>query len=567
MTKSGQNIRIAICGGPYANPYALSAFVEDSRKRGCEKLFCLGDLGGFGADIDALWPIIMKESITCIAGNYDVAISRGDADCGCGYSDPRDNEYAQLIYDHTRNHTNKKFADWMGTLPIELRDDFKGHSVHFVHGSPLALNDFWWESLSESEHLERVDASGAEVICCTHSGLPWTKRVGPSLVVNVGVIGKPANDGQTGVWYAILEFSQNDVEVELVSLDYDWRSQADSMRRSGIPEAFVETIETGWWTTCLEVLPPKERSKGLYQLYRSSLPKDFAPIEGSWGEIDTEDKHELHLPVVPLFGTSYFPRRLWIYTNFHCNLSCDYCAVGSSPAAERRIIAPERFRALIDEAVAEGFTQIYLTGGEPMLHPQIDELLEYSSDYLDTVLLSNATLFRGSRLERFCNLTNKNRIVLQTSLDGAKSNTHDLHRGQGSFANAMKGVQNVLDLGFEVRVAMTETPENSQEIDTLAQMLIDFGVKPDNFMVRPLLKRGYSLEGLNIALENTIPELTLTQDGAYWHPAGADCETSPDMLLAKGEISIAIAKQLIAERFFTARLKDGSLPRVYRCAV
>ena len=46
-------MRIAVCGGPYANPYALRAFIDDARARGCERLFCLGDLGGFGAEIAA----------------------------------------------------------------------------------------------------------------------------------------------------------------------------------------------------------------------------------------------------------------------------------------------------------------------------------------------------------------------------------------------------------------------------------------------------------------------------------------------------------------------------------
>jgi hypothetical protein len=36
------------------------------------------------------------------------------------------------------------------------------------------------------------------------------------------------------------------------------------MRGEGIAEPFVRTIETGWWTTCLEILPAKERSRGLH---------------------------------------------------------------------------------------------------------------------------------------------------------------------------------------------------------------------------------------------------------------------------------------------------------------
>ena len=562
-----ESICIAVCGGPYSNPYALSAFVEDARRRGCVRLYCLGDLGGFGAEVDRIWPELLTHSITCVAGNYDVAISRGDPDCGCGYRDPRDNEFAQLIYDYTRNHTSPEFAKWMGQLPTERRENLIGHDVHFVHGSPLALNDFWWESLSDEEHLERVSASGADVICCTHSGLPWQRQVGSTLVVNVGVIGKPANDGDKKVWYGILEFSAGRVEAQLIALNYDWKAQAGSMRDSGIPEPFVETIESGWWTTCLEVLPPAERARGKFHLYSSSLPHSFESVGGTWGEPDLVEDDDDKLSVVPLFGTLYFPRRLWIYTNFHCNLKCDYCAVGSSPQAKRRLMQSGRFRELIDEAVSEGFTEIYLTGGEPLLHPNICEFLDYATDQIPTVVLTNAILLKGSRLERFAPLAQKQRLVVQTSLDGVRPDTHDLHRGKGSWIRTKEGIHHFVQLGFEVRVAMTETPENTHEIEEVSQLLGVIGIKPENFMVRPLLRRGFSDDGLEIGSENTIPELTVTQDGVYWHPAGADAESSTDMLLASGEVSLSKAKQLVIERFFMARLRDGSLPRVYRCAV
>lgn len=69
-----------------------------AHERECAELFCLGDLGGFGADCDAVWPLLTEHGVTCIAGNYDIAIGRGDEDCGCGYADERDNRFAQVIY-------------------------------------------------------------------------------------------------------------------------------------------------------------------------------------------------------------------------------------------------------------------------------------------------------------------------------------------------------------------------------------------------------------------------------------------------------------------------------------
>lgn len=300
--------RVAAFGGTYSNPYALEAALADAADRGCERIFCLGDLGGFGAEPDAIWPLLRDGGVECIAGNYDVAIGRGDPDCGCGYRDARDNEYAQLAYDYTKAHTSADFAAWMRTLPTERRPTVAGVDLHLVHGSPLGLNDFFWESLPDDEVRRRAEASGAEVVLCTHSGLPWQRRVGDTLVVNVGVIGRPANDGRREVWYAVLDITGGAVEAELVPLAYDWAAQAASMRAAGLPEAFTETIETGWWTTCLQILPPAERARGRYQVYRSELPPGaHTDGLGPQPEDDTPDR-----PVVPLFGTALFPRRLWI---------------------------------------------------------------------------------------------------------------------------------------------------------------------------------------------------------------------------------------------------------------
>jgi MoaA/NifB/PqqE/SkfB family radical SAM enzyme len=273
------------------------------------------------------------------------------------------------------------------------------------------------------------------------------------------------------------------------------------------------------------------------------------------------------LPVVPLFGSPYFPARLWIYTNFHCNLACDYCAVASSPRAVARTMPAERFRALVDEAVTEGFTELYLTGGEPLLHPDLTALLDLASARLPTVLLTNAMLLRGSRLDRLRTLADRSSLVIQTSLDGARPATHDAHRGSGSFARTVDGIRTLRELGLPVRVALTETEQNTGEIPDVVTLLADLGVPKADFAVRPLLHRGFSDTGLDIGAGTTVPELTVTTDGLHWHPAGADTGTSPDLLLAPGTPSLAEGKRLVTERFFAARLADGSLPQPYHCAI
>jgi hypothetical protein len=77
-------------------------------------------------------------------------------------------------------------------------------------------------------------------------------------------IGRPANDGQTRVWYAVLDLTGEAPDAAFIPLRYDHERLAEEMRAEGIAEPFVKTVETGWWTTCLEILPAKERAGGMY---------------------------------------------------------------------------------------------------------------------------------------------------------------------------------------------------------------------------------------------------------------------------------------------------------------
>ena len=81
-------------------------------------------------------------------------------------------------------------------------------------------------------------------------------------VVNVGVIGRPANDGKTNVWYAILSATEGGLGRRAGSARVRSRVPGRRDAREEFPEEFVETILTGWWTTCLEI-PARQGAGGL----------------------------------------------------------------------------------------------------------------------------------------------------------------------------------------------------------------------------------------------------------------------------------------------------------------
>ena len=258
--------RLALFGGVYNNSRALAAAVEDAKRWGADALYALGDFGGFGPHPDRVFPILREAGVLAIQGNYEESLSSGATDCHCGYTDPRDNHFAQLSYDYTNAHTSPEWKRWMGTLPKTRRLDIDGQRVLLVHGSPRKINEFLWQSTSPVAFLEKLLADfEADILVCTHTGLHWHRRL-PSggLVVNAGVLGRPANDGRTNVWYARLRFRRSSVEVEHVPVDYGHEALAREMEEERLPAEFVETIRTGWWTTCLEILPAKERERGIH---------------------------------------------------------------------------------------------------------------------------------------------------------------------------------------------------------------------------------------------------------------------------------------------------------------
>lgn len=257
--------RIALLGGVYSNHLALEATLADARARSVEAVYCLGDLGGFGPVPDRVFPLLRGGGVVCIQGNYDAAIAAGADDCGCGYTDPRDNYFARIAYDYTLRRTATEHRRWLGTLPPTLRVTLGGWRLLLCHGSPRQINEFLWETATPVGLLERFcDGAGIDALCFTHTGLKWHRTL-PSgrHAVNVGVIGRPENDGSPRVWYTLLSATP-DLSVEFVPVRYDHEALAREIERERLPAEFAETIRTGWWTTCLEALPAKERARGRY---------------------------------------------------------------------------------------------------------------------------------------------------------------------------------------------------------------------------------------------------------------------------------------------------------------
>jgi len=212
--------------------------------------------------------------------------------------------------------------------------------------------------------------------------------------------------------------------------------------------------------------------------------------------------------------------RLWLYTNFHCNLACDYCCVASSPHSPRRELGADRISRLVAEAKKWGVHELYLTGGEPFLLPDIATIIRICADALPTTVLTNGMVFVG-RGRRALESLPRNGFALQISLDSATPELHDSHRGAGSWTKAVSGIRLALELGFRVRVAATVADPPPGALRAFHDFLDELGIAPDDQLVRPIAREGVASKGVVLTRDSLVPEVTVTAEGVYWHPVAA----------------------------------------------
>ncbi len=255
---------------------------------------------------------------------------------------------------------------------------------------------------------------------------------------------------------------------------------------------------------------------------------------------------------------SAFAPRLWVYTNFDCNLQCSYCCARSSPRAERRSLALPQFKRLIDEAADCGISELFLTGGEPFLLPDLAERILWSVEKLQTTVLTNAMLFRGTRLAALQSLAGRP-VRFQVSLDGPSPEAHDPIRGAGSFDRAVEGIGILRRLGFTVLISTTVTPGNADlECETRA-FVRGLGISQESHFFRPLAMRGFSTSGMEVSAADLEPEVTVSKDGVFWHPLA--CED--DFLVTRRVFPLADALAVVHSRYHSV-IESGALPRPFK---
>jgi MoaA/NifB/PqqE/SkfB family radical SAM enzyme len=216
------------------------------------------------------------------------------------------------------------------------------------------------------------------------------------------------------------------------------------------------------------------------------------------------------------------PGRVWLYSNYHCNLACTYCLTESAPKVPKRELSAGRMVEVATEARALGFTALGVTGGEPFLLPHMPETIARLASVLPVVVLTNGTLFNRARLERMRALGGLP-VQVQISLDSADPIANDTMRGPENWRKVIEAIPALIRRRIRVRIATTREEIGDDDLARLCSLHRELGVADEDHVVRPIIRRGRAVDhdlGVLAEAGDLPPELTITADGAFWSPFG-----------------------------------------------
>jgi len=247
----------------------------------------------------------------------------------------------------------------------------------------------------------------------------------------------------------------------------------------------THTIREITETLCKKYGEPYEESVEYVLAFANELQKKYFLLKEEFPPSRRMDKKKIQL------------QSIWINVTNRCNLQCIHCHSSSGLPLENELTTEEIFQ-VISEAAALGVKKMIISGGEPLLRQDILEILEYTSEHIETViLLTNGTVITKAIAEKLRELD----VSVQVSLDGALQKTQDFIRGKGSWEKTLRGLKNLTAAGAIVIISMTLMKKNMDEITEMADLARQLGVYVLHFPILQLKGRAKENEPV-VSFEN-----------------------------------------------------------------
>jgi len=245
-------VLLALFADIHANRQAFTACLDFARARGAERIVCLGDYVGYGADpewtVETVMDLVEKGALA-VRGNHDSAI---------GISTESMNAQAQAAIEWTRGRLSASQRRFLAELPLTLQDDDRLY-VHSEASSPAK----WRYVQSTADAGRSLMATAAHVTFCGHihqpalysisvtgkmtgfvptSGVTVQLLQGRRWLTVVGSVGQP-RDGDPAASFAMFDTASR--EITYCRVPYDVDAAAKRIRDNGLPNWLADRLLVG----------------------------------------------------------------------------------------------------------------------------------------------------------------------------------------------------------------------------------------------------------------------------------------------------------------------------------
>jgi putative phosphoesterase len=234
-------MKIAVITDIHGNAPALKAVLADiDNRKDIEHIYCLGDMIGIGPDTnEVLHNLFSRSDVSMITGNHDEAV----LSLAKGQEHPKSHSHAREHHQWILDRMDKPFITMLEGLPRILKQNIEGHSALFIHYqienhkmNEHISNDPFRSIVEPSiDNLETLFSDkNADLICFGHHHPIQYYKGDKTVYLNPGSLGcnpKPVAP------YAVVSFSKNTFEINLLETSYDNSSFLKSYQKLQVPDS------------------------------------------------------------------------------------------------------------------------------------------------------------------------------------------------------------------------------------------------------------------------------------------------------------------------------------------
>ena len=177
-------------------------------------------------------------------------------------------------------------------------------------------------------------------------------------------------------------------------------------------------------------------------------------------------------PSLPECG--YYLNSIYFYITEGCNLRCSHCWINpphekDNKAEKFPFVSLDLFKRIVSQAKELGMFSVKLTGGEPLIHPEIEAILDYIKEQeLSLSIETNGTMCTPELVDKIkkCNCKG-----ISTSLDGPDAVTHErVRRVKGAFSSTLEGLRNLVKAELKPQIIMSVMRRNRDKMEELVRL-------------------------------------------------------------------------------------------------